>query len=63
VTQAQRIAKLEDDVNTAVWLLAEVSVSHNRLAAIIGAAIAQQIQQQLLQHPQVQQSILDQLNI
>lgn len=54
-TTEQRIAKLEHDLALSTWLLAEASSRLTRLATVVAAQMAQQMQ------PQMQKAILDQL--
>lgn len=49
-----RVKRLEDQVATLSWLHAELSYA-------IKLAVAQQVQQQLMQSPQVQQAIMAKL--
>lgn len=53
-TSTARTAQLEADVKTLIWL-------HAELSHVIRLAVAQQVQQQLAQSPQLQQLIMAKL--
>jgi predicted transcriptional regulator len=43
---ATRITKLENELATTVWLLAEVTHKHNQLSAMLALAMLQEAQKQ-----------------
>lgn len=60
-SHAVRIVKLEADLAETRGQLAEVTERLDKLTQLIAAAVAQQIQQQMLASPQAQQALVAQL--